>query len=125
MNKYVAQIGTHRTGLGVYKVEIPKPSFGCSCFMVETKGVYILSSRPGALASISCTHVGAGTVEVYDAVCDAVGELPPGAKMLYKANPQTMCLWMFNAGLNYGLTVKALGSDPTIPVFMTLSWMEI
>lgn len=122
---FITRVGEHHSGLGVYRVDVPRPPFGCSCFMIKEKGVYRVSSHPGALVSLSCTHVGVGFVEVYDSVCDDSGEVPAGAKMIYKANPQTMCLWLFNAGLNNGLTVKALGGSKTTPVFLTVSWVEI
>ncbi len=118
-------IGRHYTGAGVYRVTVPRPPFGASCFMVESKGVYQLSVGEGALLSVSCTHVGSGGVEIYDGVCDASGAMVGEKKAIYKANPQTMGLWLMGAGFAKGVVVRCLGGVLDTPVYLTLSWMEL
>lgn len=86
-------------GIGVFSVDIPTPPFGCSCYMLEEKGIYRLACVEGMILSVSCTHVGAGAIEIIDGECLDDGTLTGPRKMIYKANPQTMCLWILNAGV--------------------------
>ncbi len=121
---YTKQIGVHYSRAGVYAVKVPQPPVGYSCYMIEKKGVYQLFTGSGMLFAVSCTHVGVGGVEIIDGVCDENGSMVGDSKILYKANPQTMCLWLMSAGVSRGLVVRALGGDMNSPVFMTVSWTE-
>ena len=122
LSHFTKRVGTTNDGSGVYEVSIPKPPFGSSCYLIEEKGVYQFFRGEGALIAVSCTHVGVGTVEIYDGLTTSDGSII-GGPLVYKANPQTMCLWILNAGLNNGLVVKALGGSG-VPVFLTVSWLE-
>lgn len=114
-------VGVNATGLPVYTVEVPKPPFGARGYMIEEKGIYVLSRAPSVVNTIACTHVGAGAVRVLDTKLDGL-MVPKDAKQLYKANPQTMCLWMLGAGAEQGIVVEAVGGTNGTPVFVSVSW---
>jgi hypothetical protein len=69
-------------------------------------------------------HVGAGAVTVYDGCVDENGGWTTNPKILYRASPQIMCLWMLACAYTRGLVVHATGAMEGTPVFFSLSWLE-
>ena len=118
---HTTRLGTTPRGEGVYDVRVPEPAFGNRAYMIEEKGIYVLSRVPCVVNTIACTHVGGGQVRVLDAKLVNLA-VSGAAKPLYKANPQTMCLWMLGAGVEQGLVVEAMGGVAGTPVFLTISW---
>ena len=125
LDHFTEQVGVNARGFPVYRVRMPFPPFANKGYMVERKGLYILEESPGMLVAVACMHFGEGQVRVMDARIQENMVIAAGARPLYTATTQTMCLWMLGAGFDQGLLVEALGTDRGQPVFMSLSWSTL
>ncbi len=122
----------------VYRIELPEPRMGAKCYLIETKGVYILESGPGTLRSLACTHVGTGAITVHDGIPDERGffekkalldpyspdYLTANGRRLFKMTPQVMGFWALDAGFQNGLTIISDGGTSGIPVFISVAWIK-
>ena len=135
--RYEEDLGRTSSGLRVVRVRLPKPAMGAKCYLVERKGIYVLEAGEGVFRSLSCTHVGSGSVHIHDGLPDENGyfgneRMDPYSKeymsangrKLYAAVPQVMCFWMLDAGFRRGLTVVASGGAPDSVVFLSISWIS-
>ena len=121
---YTTQVGQRPDGLPVFLVSVPTPPFGYKGYMIERKGTYILTGKPGVIGFLAVSHVGSGGIRVLDAVPTRNGQFVTYPKEIFRQNPQTMSLWALEAGFDHGLTVDATGGDGATPVFLSISWHE-
>jgi hypothetical protein len=54
-------------------IDIPAPPMGGKCWLLESKGLFVLEPGPGTLRTIACTHGGSGAIEVLDGIPDDNG----------------------------------------------------
>lgn len=131
----LTQVAGH---MPVYRIELPEPKMGAKCYLIETKGVYILETGPGTLRSLACTHVGTGALTVHDGIPDERGffqkealldpyspeYLTANGRRIFKMTPQVMGFWALDAGFQKGLTVVSDGGTGGIPVFLSVAWVK-
>ena len=132
-------LATHTAGhMPVHRIVLPEPKMGSKCFLIETKGVYILETGPGTLRSIACTHVGTGALTIHDGIPDDRGfferdalldpyspkYLAANGRRIFKMTPQIMGFFATDAGFQHGLTVVADGGAGGIPVFLSIAWVK-
>ncbi|HTI81757.1 MAG TPA: hypothetical protein VL614_15015 [Acetobacteraceae bacterium] len=57
-------------------IDIPLPSMGGKCWLLEAKGMFVLEPGPGTMRTFACTHAGSGTVEFIDGIPNELGFFP-------------------------------------------------
>jgi hypothetical protein len=57
----------------VTHIDLPTPPMGGKCWVLKSKGLFVLERGPGVLRTIACTHAGAGALEAIDGVPDDNG----------------------------------------------------
>jgi hypothetical protein len=60
----------------VTHIDLPTPPMGGKCWVLRSKGLFVLERGPGVLRTIACTHAGAGALEAIDGVPDDNGFFP-------------------------------------------------
>ena len=119
------------------RINIREPLIGGKCWLLETKGLFILEEGAAAMRAIGCTHAGTGGLIIYDGVPDENGFFPDedmkpddpnyfarNGRPIYKANPAVMGAWMLDAGVIHGITVQAMGGDASANLFASLVWIK-
>jgi hypothetical protein len=133
-----------RTVGAVTYVDLPLPPQGGKCWLLESKGIFVLEPGPGTLRTIACTHAGAGAIEVLDGIPDENGFFPDEAmaepvgndlealkiwharrgRCLYRANPVVMGSWLLDAGFIHGLTIRAQGGNLAATAIASIVWQQ-
>jgi hypothetical protein len=109
---------------------------GAKAYLLKKGGIYVLEPGPGALQAIAVSHAGTGGMTIYDGVPDEEGNFPDAAmpetdkgyyarngREVWSASPILMGMWMLNAGLFHGLTVKYWAGQHSVSSRMTLAWV--
>jgi hypothetical protein len=60
----------------VTHIDLPTPPMGGKCWVLKSKGLFVLERGPGVLRTIACTHAGAGALEAIDGIPDENGFFP-------------------------------------------------
>jgi hypothetical protein len=137
-------------GKRIVRVQLDTPKMGGKCFLLESKGIFVLESCPGVLRTIACTHAGAGNVEAIDGVPDDHGFFPDdgmlephrsafdsdqdfieamakyctrNGRVFYRANPVVMGSWFLDAGFEHGLTIRAAGGHDSASAIASVVFM--
>jgi len=63
-------------GRRVVRIQLSTPPIGGKCFLLDSKGIFVLETGPGVLRTIACTHAGAGNIEAIDGVPNDQGFFP-------------------------------------------------
>lgn len=109
---------------------------GGKCWLLESKGLFVLEKCPGVLRTIACTHAGAGSLAAYDGIPNDDGFFPDeemepdhpdyhrrNGRVIYRATPVVMGSWMLDGGFLHGLTIKAWGGHEATSAIASLVWM--
>lgn len=114
-------------------ITVPMPALGGKCWLLDSKGQFVLERGAGTLRTIACTHAGSGTLQVLDGIPDEDGEFQWGeiehsgfvgnGRQLFKANPVVMGSWMLDAGFQNGLTIRHFGGQPGTPAMASIVWV--
>lgn len=57
-------------------IDIPLPSMGGKCWLLNRKGMFILEPGPGTIRTLAVTHAGSGTIEAIDGIPNCDGFFP-------------------------------------------------
>jgi hypothetical protein len=138
----------------VTHIDLPTPPLGGKCYLLKSKGIFVLERGPGVLRTIACTHAGAGALEAIDGVPDDGGFFPDQempdptdraadyptpdrwvsackayacrhGRPLYSASPTVMGSWMLDAGFLHGLTIRAAGGHEAAFCIASIVWMPV
>lgn len=110
--------------LPFFKIELPQPPLGNKILCAHQYGIYVLETGPCIWRGLACTHAGTGSVDIYDGIADARGFFPDGkGRLLYKATPSVMGMWMFDAGCHDGLTMIIGGDISPVSPFLSVTWL--
>lgn len=138
--------------LRVYtEISLPLPPLGGKCWVLSSKGQFLLERGPGMLMVVNCTHSGSGTCEFFDGVPNESGLFAPrkinvrefgditapgessrygdkfhfvrNGRSLKRDNPTIMGAWMMNAGFFHGLTVRHYGGQSSLSCNASIVWM--
>lgn len=117
-------------------IELPTPKMGGKCWLLESKGLFVLQGGPGVLRTIACTHAGTGSLAVYDGIPNEDGFFPDeempeshpdfmlrNGRVIYRATPVVMGSWMLDAGFHHGVTVLAKGGVESAAAIASIVWM--
>ncbi len=120
----------------VTDIDVPMPSMGGKCWLLNQRGIFVLERGPGVMRTIACTHAGSGNLQFIDGVPDERGFFPDddmdpsdpkyyarNGRPFYQANPVVMGSWMLDAGFSYGLTVKVAGGHESAAPTASIVWM--
>lgn len=110
--------------LAVYDIDLPLPPIGNKIFCAQEIGMYILEKGACTVRSIVNTRIGNGGLSFYDAVPDASGRLPDGAKLIFNSSPPILGCNMLDGGLHHGLTMilHSSGGANNLPPCTTVTW---
>jgi len=125
-------------------IDLPVPSIGGKCWLLNAKGIFVLERGPGTLRTIACTHAGSGALLAIDGIPNEDGffdgadpdrrpdQMPVdiesaafNGRAFYYANPTVMGSWMLDAGFEFGLTVCALGGNASTTAFASIVWAPV
>jgi hypothetical protein len=128
--------------LPVYRIVLPTPPIGNKIFCAQGAGIYILEEGPGTWRAMANTHQGTGSLSVYDGIPNKNGQfkqdIPKAVlrddgimelhcdfdgRQLFLANPGILGMWMFDAGVKYGLTFVIKGTMGNVSPCVTITWM--
>lgn len=110
--------------LNLFQIELETPPIGNKILCAHQYGIYILEVGPCIWRGLACTHAGSGSVDIYDGVADARGFFPEGqGRLLYKASPSVMGMWMLDAGCRHGLTMIVNGDISPVAPFVSITWL--
>ena len=134
----------------VVRVELSVPPMGGKCFLLESKGLFILEVGPGVLRTIACTHAGSGSIEAIDGMPNDEGFFPDqnlrepsppefethdlyveamkkyctrNGRSIYRGNPVVMGSWFLDAGFEHGLTIRAEGGHDSATAIASIVFM--
>ena len=128
--------------LPVYRIVLPTPPIGNKIFCAQGAGVYILEEGPGTWRAMANTNQGTGSVNMYDGIPDKNGNFKQNSpkailnqetgiidlhcdfdgRQLFLA-PGILGMWMFDAGVKYGLTLVIKGTMGNASPVVTVTWM--
>ncbi len=117
-------------------IKMPTPKLGAKTYLLKKGGIYVLEPGPGALQAIAVTHAGTGSMSIYDGVPDDRGNFPDSEMLetdngyyarngrdVFQMSPILMGMFMLNAGLFHGLTVKCFDGQHGVSTRLTLAWV--
>ena len=121
--------------LPIYHIDLPKPPIGNKIFLAQQHGVYVLERGPCSWRAMANTHMGNGSITVYDGVPDERGLFPVNEKTLdlirngrpvFNANPPILGMWMFDGGMYHGLTLILPGGHMAgVSPCVTITWAPL
>jgi hypothetical protein len=119
----------------VHYIKLPQPPIGNKIFCTTQQGVFVLEKGPTIWRALANTHVGTGSVNVYDGIPDENGHFPDAnirmddpryatsnGRLLFHANPSVMGMWMLDGGCHHGLTVISSG-ESNVSAVLTITWL--
>jgi hypothetical protein len=131
----VSFLSPWRGSRAVTRVTLPQPRIGGKCWLLNRKGIFVLEEGEGVLRTIAITHIGSGSMIVFNGLPNERGEFGerptqvPGeegdynGRPLFRANPVVMGSWMLDAGFVYGLTVRADGGTDNNCAIASIVWL--
>lgn len=108
----------------IHEITLTFPKMGSKIFCAQEHGVYILEHGPGAWRAMANTHMGNGSIAVYDGLPDQNGSMYK-AKKLFSACPPILGMWMFDAGFDEALTLvlEGMSSNAGLSPCVSIAWV--
>lgn len=117
----------------VHQINLKQPPIGNKMFCAQQHAYYVLEKGPTTLRALANTHMGSGSIVIYDGVPDENGFFPDNVqkhtladfegRIVFNANPPVMGMWMFDGGLHYGCTLALLPGTAGVSPCVAITWM--